>query len=157
MNNWKNSLPIAAMLVLAWLAPAAFPQQQPIPPTSAKSSPTPGIRAVRSDAACAAAVDELIATRQLAAALDEENAALAKRLETEKQTTTLLRELNETRKNENAALGEALSAKNQTIAARDAVIATQDRLIGQLKQKRPSPWRRLGDILIGAAIAAAVR
>ena len=162
MNNSKNYLPIPVLLVIvwfAWLVPAAFPQQPSIPTSSAKSSPTPAIHAVRIDAfaACAAAVDDLVATRQLAAALDVENAALKKRLDLEKQSTELLRELNDTHKSENAALAEAISAKNQTIAAKDAVIATQDKLIGLLKQKKPSPWRRLGDILIGAAVAAALR
>ena len=163
MNNWKNSLLIPATLVLVWLAPAAYPQQRPIqqpaPTSSAKGSPTPDIRAVRSNAldACAAAADDLIATRQLAVAIDTENAALKKRLETEKQATAFLKELNETRKSENAALADTLAAKNQTIAAKDAVITTQDKLIEQLKQKRSSPWRRLGDILIGAAIAAVVK
>ncbi len=159
MNNWKNSLPIAAMLVLAWFVPAAYPQQPSTPVISAKSSPTPAIRAVQSDAlaACAAAVDDLIATRQLAEAIDAENDALKKRLETEKQATALLRELSDTRKSENGALTEALSAKNQTIAAKDAIIESQDKLIAVLKQKKVSPWRRLGDILIGAAIAVAVK
>lgn len=170
MNNWKNSLLIPATLVLAWLGPAAYPQQPPAPTSSAKSSPTPDTRAVRSDgqsqpgsatrntlAACSAAVDDLIVTRQLAEALDAENSALRERLENEKQSAALLRELSETRKSENAALAAALSAKNQTIAAKDAAIATQDKLIEQLKQKKSSPWRRLGDILIGAAIAAVLK
>lgn len=167
MNNWKNSILIPVMLVLVWLVPAAHPQRPSTPPTSAKSSPTPDIRAATNDgsspatrnalAACAAAVDDLIATRQLAAALNSENDALKKRLETEMRSNALLRELSDTRKNENAALTDALSAKSETIAAKDAVIASQDKLISALKQKKASPWRRLGDILIGAAIAVVVR
>ncbi len=167
MNNWKNSILIPAMLVLVWFVPAAYPQQPSAPAISAKSSQTPDIRAVRSDgidrhkqnalAACGAAVDDLIATRTLAEALDAENDSLKKRLETEKRAAALMRELGDTRKSENAALVEAISAKNQAIAAKDVLIASQDKLIGELKRKRTSTWRRLGDILIGAAIAAIVK
>ena len=114
---------------------------------------------LRSDvlAACAAAVNELKASRTLLDALDAENASLKSRLETEKRTTAILTELNETRKSETEALRKAIEAKTETIAARDTVIATQDKLIDALKTKKPSPWRRLGDILIGAAVIAVLK
>lgn len=104
--------------------------------------------------ACAAVADELKASRVLLNALDTENASLKERLATEKQISSLLTELNATRRDEAAALQTALGAKNETIAAKDAAIASQDKLIDALKRKRPSPWRRLGDILIGAAAIA---
>lgn len=107
--------------------------------------------------ACDAAADELVATRKLANALDAENDALRQRLATEQRTTALLTELSETRRSENAALQAALAAKNETIAAKDAVIAGQDKLIGELKSKRTSAWRRIGDILIGFAAAAILK
>lgn len=107
--------------------------------------------------ACAAAIDELKASRTLLDALDAENASLKSRLETEKRTTAILTELNETRKSETEALRKAIEAKTETIAARDTVIATQDKLIDALKTKKPSPWRRLGDILIGAAVIAVLK
>jgi hypothetical protein len=66
----------------------------------------------------------------------------------------VLSELNETRKSESEALRSALAAKNETITAKDAVIATQDRLIETLKRKKSSPWKRLGDVLIGVGIKA---
>ncbi len=69
----------------------------------------------------------------------------------------MLLELNETRKSENAALRTAVAAKNETIAAKDAVIAAQDKLVTGLKSKRSSPWKRLGDVLIGVAIAAILK
>lgn len=97
--------------------------------------------------------DELLASRVLVDELESENRLLAERLETEKQTTALLTELNQTRKSEIDALRQSLAAKNETIAAKDAVIATQDKLIGSLKSKRSSPWKRLGDVLIGAGAA----
>ncbi len=106
---------------------------------------------------CSAAVDELKASRVLIYALDAENASIKSRLETEKRTTAILSELNETRKSESDALRKAIDAKNETIAARDAVITTQDKLIDALKTKKPSPWRRLGDILIGAAAIAVLK
>lgn len=101
--------------------------------------------------ACAAAADELAAGRSLIAALDNENAALKVRLATETRTTAVLRELNETRQAEASALRSALDAKNETIAAKDAAIAAQDKLLAALRSKKPSPWRRIGDIMIGAA------
>ncbi len=104
-----------------------------------------------------AAAVELERTRVLAAALDVENAALRSRLETEKQLTRMLIELNETRRSEANALRSAVEAKNETIAAKDAAIAAQDKLIAALRNKKPSPLRRLGDILIGAAVVAVLR
>jgi hypothetical protein len=107
--------------------------------------------------ACAAAADDLIATRQLADTLDAENRALKERLETEKGASTLLRELAETRKAETSALQAAAAAKNEALAAKDSVIAAQDKLIEQLKRKKTSPWQRLGDVLLGAAIAVIIK
>ncbi len=107
--------------------------------------------------ACAATADDLAATQKLADALDAENDALRQRLATEQRTTALLTELNETRRSENAALQTAIAAKNETITAKDAVIAGQDKLIGELRSKRHSPWRRIGDILIGFAAAAILK
>jgi hypothetical protein len=89
--------------------------------------------------------------------LENENAALSARLDTEKKATALLSELNESRKSETASLREALAAKNEAIAAKDAVIAAQEKLIDALKKKKTSPWKRLGDILIGAAVIAVLK
>ena len=107
--------------------------------------------------ACAAAVDDLKATRVLVESLTNENDALRTQLETEKQTTGLLTELNETRKTETDALRETVAAKNEAIVAKDAVIASQDRLIEALKKKKSSPWKRLGDVLVGAALFAVLK
>lgn len=90
-------------------------------------------------------------------ALETENAALKTRLATEKQLTVVLTELNETRKSEGDALRLTVAAKNETIAAKDAVIAQQDKLVETLRSKKPSPWRRIGDILIGAAVFAILK
>jgi len=100
---------------------------------------------------------ELAASRTLIDALDTENASLKDRLATEIKLTALLTELNTTRRTENDALRTALAAKNETIAAKDAAIASQDKLIDALKRKKPSPWRRLGDILLGAGAIAVLR
>jgi hypothetical protein len=107
--------------------------------------------------ACAAAADELAASRTLIDALETENAALKERLDTEKRTTALLTELNETRKSETEALRTALAAKNETFTAKDAVIAGQDKLIETLKRKKSSPWKRIGDVLIGIGVAVVLR
>lgn len=104
----------------------------------------------------ATAID-LEKTRILASELETENQLLADRLETEKRTTALLAELNETRKSENDALRSTVAAKNETIAAKDAVIASQDKLVEALNRKKTSIWRRLGDVLLGAAAIAVLR
>ena len=107
--------------------------------------------------ACFAAVDELKASRELIDQLEQANTVLKTRLETEKQATALLTELNATHKSQTEALRAALAAKNEALSAKDTVIADQDKLIEALKRKRTSPWRRLGDILLGAAIFAVVK
>lgn len=93
----------------------------------------------------------------LIASLDAENSSLRSRLATEKDLNGILTELNATRKSETEALRKTVEAKNETIAAKDAVIASQDKLLEALKNKRRSPWRRLGDILIGAAAIALLK
>ena len=100
---------------------------------------------------------ELEKTRTFAASLESENRSLTERLTTEKAATALLTELNETRRSESEALKTAVAAKNETIAAKDTVIASQDKFIETLKKKKPSPWRRIGDILIVAATIAVLK
>lgn len=58
---------------------------------------------------------------------------------------------------ESDALRKVVAAKDETIVARDAVIAAQDKLVASLKAKRPSIWRRIGDVLIGAAAIAVLK
>jgi hypothetical protein len=100
---------------------------------------------------------EVEKSRVLITALETENRLLTERLEAEKQTTAILTELTGTQRSEADALRSAVAAKDETIATKDAVIASQDRLIEALKKKKSSPWRRLGDILIGAAAGAILR
>ena len=102
--------------------------------------------------ACNAAADELTASRALIDALERDNAALKQGLEVEKQTTQLLTELDQTRKSESESLHSAITAKNEALAAKDSVIATQDKLIEALKRKKSSPWKRVGDVLIGIGL-----
>ena len=107
--------------------------------------------------ACAAAAEELTETRRLAEALDKENTLLSERLETARQSSALLKELKETRKGETDALKAVIAAKNETITAKEAVIIKQDNLIRELKIKKTSPWKRLGDVLLGVAIFAVLK
>ena len=100
---------------------------------------------------------ELERTQVLVTALERENTALKERLETEKRSSAILTELAETRKAESDALRATVAAKNETIAAKDAVIGRQDKLVEALKAKKPSPWRRIGDVLIGAAVFAILK
>jgi hypothetical protein len=106
---------------------------------------------------CAAAVEDLAKTRILAEALERENGLLKERLETEKRTSAVLLELNETRKSESASLRETVAAKNEALVAKDQVISAQDKLIETLKARKSSPLKRLGDVLIGVAVAAVLR
>ncbi len=99
--------------------------------------------------ACAAAADELNATRRLADALDRENSALRERLETARHTEALLTELNESRSRENESLRAAITSKDEAIAAKNTVIARQDELVTELKRGKSSIWKRVGDILSG--------
>jgi hypothetical protein len=102
-------------------------------------------------------VEELKAARVLIERLDAANGALRERLETEKRQTELLRELNETRKSEAAALVGALEAKNQTIATKDAVIGSQEKLIETLKRKKSSPLKRVLDVLVGVGVGVILK
>lgn len=79
------------------------------------------------------------------------------RLETETRNVAILSEINASRKAESDALKTALAAKTETLSAKDEVIAAQQRLIDSLKAKKSSPWKRLGDILIGIAAGAVLR
>ena len=83
--------------------------------------------------------------------LEQENELVKERLETEKRASSLLVELSESRRAENEALRNAIAAKNETILAKEAVIAGQEKLIEALKNRKPSPWKRMGDVLIGVA------
>jgi regulator of replication initiation timing len=96
-------------------------------------------------------VEELGAARRLIGLLERENGLLKDRLETEKRTASLLVELNESRRVENEALRDAIAAKDEVIAAKEAVIESQGKLIEGLKNKKTSPWKRLGDVLVGVA------
>lgn len=101
--------------------------------------------------------DELTLANRLIDALERENAALKTRLDTERGANAILIELNETRTRESDTLRETVKARNETIAAKDSVITAQDKLIGELKTKRTSIWKRIGDIAIGAAVGAVLR
>ena len=68
-----------------------------------------------------------------------------------------LKEAEAVRGSEVDAVRLSYSAATRVIAAKDAEIAARDRLIESLRKKRASPWRRLGDILIGAAAVAVLK
>jgi septal ring factor EnvC (AmiA/AmiB activator) len=170
MNNWKNIAKKAAACAATLIVLALPAWCQPANTKSAPSSNSSAIRAVTDDplkvrkkigsditAACMAAAIELERSRELITAVDNENHLLKERLDTEKNLTSILEELTQTQKAESNALRAAIAAKNETISAKDAVIAAQDKLTSELKTKRPSPWRRLGDVLIGAATIALLK
>jgi len=104
--------------------------------------------------ACAAAADELKETRSLASALDAENTALKERLVTEQRISASLVQINDARIAEAAALRSALTAKDETIAAKNALIENRGETIDALKKKSRSPLKRIADVLIGVAVFA---
>ena len=173
MKNLKLSAAMSVMLGVMSSVPGASAQSTPPPTNSAPGSQTSAPRASKSDAftrsavgtaeavtltrACAAAASELEESRRLIDLLDRENRLLKDRLETETRTTAVLNELNASRKAEGEALKTALVAKSETLAAKDEVIASQQKLIDSLKAKKSSPWKRLGDVLIGVAAGIVLR
>lgn len=109
-------------------------------------------------AASAQQKSENIAARDdLIAALETENGALRARLEAEKNVTSLLTELNETRRNETESLRSAIKAKDEVVAAKTEIITLQEKQIAELKKRRTSPLKRLGDVLIGVAVGGLLR
>ncbi|HMU32872.1 MAG TPA: hypothetical protein PKC89_03315 [Pyrinomonadaceae bacterium] len=160
MRNLKGLVLMFALLVIALSVQGAHAQSTQTPTNSAAGSKSSGT-AAKNDrglvAACADAAEELAATREANAALEKENAALGARLSDEKKLNALLTELNETRRTESEALRRTIEAKNETIAAKDAAIKAQDELIAKLRTKRSSPWKRIGDILIGVGAAVLLK
>lgn len=170
MNNWKNTAKTAAVSAAMSIVLAMTVWSQPTNATSASGSsvsvtpatssgPSASRAGKKADlkGACMAAAIELESSREMIAALETENSLLKERLDTEKRLTSALEELTQTQKAESTALRAAIEAKNETISAKDAVIAAQDKLNAELKAKRVSPWRRLGDVLIGAAAIAILK
>jgi len=113
--------------------------------------------ATRAIDACAAAAAELAASRRLIDLLERENTLLTERLNTEKRISQMLTEMNESRRAENEGLRIASAAQKETIAAKDALIADQGKLNAALKKRASSPWKRLGDVLIGVAAGIVLR
>jgi len=107
--------------------------------------------------ACAAAAAEFKETLSLAKALETENQALRQRLETESRISAALTKLTETREAETLALRTAITAKDETIAAKNALIENRREMIEALKKKPASPLKRIADVLIGAAIFAILK
>ena len=172
MKNLKLSAGMSVLLGVMLSVPGVFGQSTQPSTNSAAGSQRSATRASKSDAftrspetaeavtltrSCAGAVSELEALRRLIDLLERENRLLKDRLETETRTTAILTELNATRKAESEALRTALAAKTETLAAKDEVIASQQKLIESLKSKKSSPWKRLGDVLIGVAAGMVLR
>jgi len=132
---------------------ATKPDAVPTPTPTARA-PTDIQKLINS---CAATAEDLAKSRVLVDVLEKENGLIKERLETEKRTSAVLLELNDTRKAENASLRETVAAKNETIAAMSAVIAAQDKLVETLKKKKTSPLKRLADVLVGIGLMAVFR
>ena len=132
--------------------------------SSVGDSPRPAIRAA-SDAvptpgligACSRAVNELVELRSLSAAQADEIAKLESGIEAARATNALLTELNDTRRRETEALRGTVAAKDETIAAKNGAIAKQDELIRVLEKRKPSTWKRVGDLAIGIAAGILLR
>jgi hypothetical protein len=154
----KNALKMSVLLAIASSAfvATAYAQPNPTPKRSAESSASSATAASRPAgdvrgvlASCAAAADELAAIRELSREQELENAALRQRLSTEERYSSLLLELDSTRKAETQALREALEARRAESAAKDAVIAAQQKLIDELRRRKRSPLAIVRDVLTG--------
>ncbi len=148
------------MLAAMWIVLVLCTHLKAQPPNSAENllkSVTRASEDAKLVNSCAAAVEELIVTRRLVTALENENTLLRSRIETAASTEAVLIELKETREKENSALYTAIAAKNETIAAKDAAIKKQDEMITELKRRKSSVWKRVGDILIGVAVSAILK
>ena len=161
MKNLKRSMIALWALVLLSSVPGASGQSKTPQTNYAESSSASATDAPKNErgiiAACAAAAEELERTRTLVSALEYENEALKERLDTEKRTSALLEELNRTRNSETEALRAALAAARDSAEARQAVIAAQGKLIEALKKKKDPIWKRLGGVLVGAALIALLK
>lgn len=159
MMNWKRWKAVLAVLVLMLSVHAVFGQAERPQTSSANGSGRSATRATDDKIrdACSAAADELAASQRLIALLETESKLLRERLDTERQRAAIYAELNDSRKAESDALRTALLAKNETLAAKDDVIATQQKLIETLKGKKRSFWSRLGDVAIGIAAGTILR
>lgn len=162
MKNSKLSKIVLTVLVSTSAVLVLSNESKAQPQSSAPSSPNSAIRVNEQSGshfvnACAAAAEELAVSRKLIDALERQNRAFSERLETARQTEMLLKELSETRRAENEALRATVSAKNETLAAKNAALAKQDELIAELRRRKSSPWKRIGDILIGVAVSSLLR
>lgn len=146
-----------AMLAAVLMLSGVKAQSPQIPPTSVKSSLPSAIRAKGDEhalaAACSQAADELSAVRAFAASLESQARELRTALAAERELNALLTELAATQKAQTKALTATIDAKNEALDAKGRTIAAQEELIGNLKQKRSSIWRRVGDVLLGAGAA----
>ncbi len=156
MKIYRNYLTSLIAVVIMFAALALCEPSKAQAQTSAGSSPTSVIPAKTDEQkiinACAATAIDLEKTRINEANLESENKALNERLDTERRTTALYAELNETRKGENRALSDTVAAKNETIAAKNQVIEKQDLLVNKLKKNKSSPIEKVGGILVGVAL-----
>ena len=161
MKNLNGLMLAFAMLAIVLSVSDAHAQSTKESMNSAAGSTISATAAKKNErgviAACAAAAEELAASREAITELERQNAELASRLADEKKMNGILSELNETRRTESEALRQTIAAKNETIAAKDAAIKAQDELIAKLKNKRSSPWKRIGDILIGVGAAVLLK
>lgn len=161
LKNWTKALILPAMLGFVLSASAQSPQ---MPTNSAGGSPDSATNAERRKtkndaalAACAAAADELAAARNLIELLEKNRQLLEARLETEKRIADLALQLAESRRLETMALRQAADAREETIAALAARIEAQEKMIADLKKRKTSVWKRLGDVMIGVAAGAILR
>lgn len=164
MKNSNKCKTILILLGMMSAVLAACVQLKAQTSNSAPSSPPSGIPANNQEVptvkvinACAAAANELTVTRELVKALEREGLGLRQSLDLSKQAEAVLTEINMARQAEVEALRTVIAAKNDAITAKNAALESQNNLIAELKRRKSSVWKRLGDVLIGAAAAAILK
>lgn len=137
-------------LLMSWSGETAA-QTLPQPTPSASPSPSSDTRA--SDEAlrraCADAVAELRAARKLIDAQQVELGRYAEILKLETEIRSQMKRIGELGDQEKTELRSALDAKDRQVAALEAAIAA-------LKRDRPSFWKKLGWVVVGAGAGVVI-
>lgn len=151
---WKSTLQAKRLLTIVLLTIALCGSLAPTlraQTSSAPSSPSSVIPA--SDEAlrkaCAEAVEELKAARKLLASQDKHIELQQELLALEKQISQGLKDLRKLDADEKQALRDA-------IAAKDRVIAANEKAIAELKKNQWSLWKAVKAGAVGAAIGIVI-
>lgn len=140
-KNWIKTLLTFAAIAIFTIVPLLSHGQTSQPPSSSAASSTPSATPVTADAglvkACAEAVEELRAARELLKSQGKQIEKQAELITLEREISAGLKDIRTLDAAEKAALRDAITAK--------------DVLIKQLKSERATLWKKVKWIVYGAA------